>query len=450
MKKRTPLFSLLLLVLICIFGSYAISEKDWAEKVDSIKENGKTVGLEAVNFRGHTYQIFFGRETWDQARISCENLGGHLVSINSLQEQAFIELYLTQAKDLSKSYWIGITNRDKGNWGVWITGEKVTYKNWADGNPDRDKWDPGYGRIAADSYPEDNGWVLGRGNWDDEAINYKYIAGYICEWETIKDNDLPESDETIQSDDKGYQNQTTGSADSSSKTEKNTILFRNIPWGANLQQYEAAFEGNHISKNQNEYISRWSVRKAENDPGTVSLNDMYADGYPAGWGTLIYSMDRQDGLKVSGYHVSTVLGYFVYGVDQNGNVLRDEPDCRFYMAEYTFDAEDGFTAYDDLKGKLSILYGNGTEKVIQSQMLTVDDATMQAKYVDSVITRYVITDGRGTCMLEKIEAEGKCSSLALVYADEESDAMIDEVISAIKKERKDSETEDSVGNYDGL
>lgn len=230
-----------------------------------------------------------------------------------------------------------------------------------------------------------------------------------------------------------------------------TILFRNIPWGANISLYSKSYSPDeYISKNDDEYLPRWSARKAETDSITINLDTLYGDGYPNGWGTLIFSMDRENGLKVSGYHVSTVTAYFAYGIDEKGNVLRDEKDSRFYMAEYSFDAVDGNTAYADLKEKLTNLYGLGEETIKDSQTLTVDDS-FSMNYIDTKVYKYIIKgDNNTVCMLEKTIAEDECISLSLVYADEKSDKMLDEVLKSIKNERLTNEATQSVGNYDGL
>lgn len=65
----------------------------------------------------------------------CENMavteGAHLVTIRNQQEQD----WLTQNFGTSQNYWIGFTDQDQeDNW-TWISGEPVTYTNWAYGEP---------------------------------------------------------------------------------------------------------------------------------------------------------------------------------------------------------------------------------------------------------------------------------------------------------------------------
>ena len=85
-------------------------------------------------YNGHLY-ILYDVQTgcWDQANEMCNTWGGHLVTINSAQEQAVVyEL----AKKSSKSYCkIGAKANASRQWS-WVTGENFSYANWKSGQPD--------------------------------------------------------------------------------------------------------------------------------------------------------------------------------------------------------------------------------------------------------------------------------------------------------------------------
>ena len=432
-----------------------------AEEFSLLFERQKTVSLKDMGIPedakvndGHAYKVIDFTATWNDAKNKCESFGGHLATITSQEEQHFIEAMTSNRGE----FWIGMYRVDDDSF-AWVTGEPVSYTNWGAGEPNN-YWTWEYDGENA---------VAMRPDWNDyHENNTEYIKGFVCEWdldaETAKIIDKSEEANSFEvntsrlkdadsigiteAEEKGDQKKEATLVNENVSDEK-AILFRGIPWGANISSYEKAFEGQHVSKNDNEYLIRWSNRKSELDPNSVNLNNMYGDGYPAGWGTLIFSMDRENGFKVSGYHVSTVLGLFAYGIDNEGDVLRDEKDSRFYMAEYGFDAEDGINAYDDLKQKLTDLYGTGTETSEKSRMLTVDENS-SAVYVDTVVTKYLIKDAVGICMLEKVETEKDCASLSLVYADINSDQIIDEVLRAIKHEKLINESVDSLDNYNGL
>ena len=79
-------------------------------------------------FNGHYYKVFNYCMTWEEAKNFCEEIGGHLVTITSQDEQNFIEKILSN--DANKNfYWIGGHKNKNGQW-YWITNESFYYKNW--------------------------------------------------------------------------------------------------------------------------------------------------------------------------------------------------------------------------------------------------------------------------------------------------------------------------------
>lgn len=116
---------------------------------------------------GHYYQRFDEASVyWSSAKIKCENLSGHLVTITSSNEQDFVTaVFLQPDGDLLKGYHIG--GRKVSNKWQWITGEAWNYTNWYQGHP----FDVGtHLSIYNASY------------WLDKDI-VKNIDGYICEWD---------------------------------------------------------------------------------------------------------------------------------------------------------------------------------------------------------------------------------------------------------------------------
>ena len=116
-------------------------------------------------YNGHLY-ILYDVQTgcWDQANEMCNTWGGHLVTINSAQEQAVVyEL----AKKSSKSYCkIGAKANASRQWS-WVTGENFSYANWKSGQPDN--------YNGMEFYAEMD--IKAGGTWDDCA-NVRY--GEVC------------------------------------------------------------------------------------------------------------------------------------------------------------------------------------------------------------------------------------------------------------------------------
>ena len=79
------------------------------------------------------------------AEAWAQGLGGHLVTVNDAAEQAWLERAVLRGE-----VWIGLTDEAvEGTW-VWMSGEAVTYTNWASGQPAtrRRTTSPGSGRAT--------------------------------------------------------------------------------------------------------------------------------------------------------------------------------------------------------------------------------------------------------------------------------------------------------------
>ena len=84
-------------------------------------------------YNSHSYAVYSVGKTWSDAKKWCESKGGHLVTITSAEEQAFAAKLVSDKK--KNWYWIGATDeRVEGTW-RWVTGEKVEYANWSEGEP---------------------------------------------------------------------------------------------------------------------------------------------------------------------------------------------------------------------------------------------------------------------------------------------------------------------------
>ncbi|MEM4721640.1 MAG: C-type lectin domain-containing protein, partial [Candidatus Methanomethylicaceae archaeon] len=85
---------------------------------------------------GHWYQRINASMSWNGAKSYCLAQGGHLVTIGSASENAFVY-------NLASGAWLGATDQEQeGNW-HWVTGEPWTYTNWAPYEPNNGTW-PGH------------------------------------------------------------------------------------------------------------------------------------------------------------------------------------------------------------------------------------------------------------------------------------------------------------------
>jgi hypothetical protein len=131
---------------------------DWAEE-----EDFTFLG----EFGGHEYYLSDYNDTWTNANEMIQGWGEpqvHMATISSQEENDFIN----QASDFI-DVWIGFTDmHEEGVWG-WVTGEEVTYTNWAEGEPNN-------------SGEEDFAHMWGvDGTWNDHQA--EHIARFVVEVE---------------------------------------------------------------------------------------------------------------------------------------------------------------------------------------------------------------------------------------------------------------------------
>lgn len=124
------------------------------------------------NYNGHSYYRSTGSMTWTDARQSCLNMGGHLVTSTSLAENNFLF-------NLWPNGWIGLTDEVvEGQW-RWVTGEPFSWSNWNGGEPNN-------------SNNEDYIQFVGGGKWNDlpnvslpYVLEFEYIVTFT-NWVYVK------------------------------------------------------------------------------------------------------------------------------------------------------------------------------------------------------------------------------------------------------------------------
>lgn len=118
---------------------------------------------------GHCYATIREALTWDDARNTCELLGGHLVTIDGDAEQA---IAWALAMDAGMPAWLGAT--DEGSEGTW---------RWTTGEPFVARWasspiaqpDNAGGQHCAHLWPDANGL------WADASCASMFPS--VCEFE---------------------------------------------------------------------------------------------------------------------------------------------------------------------------------------------------------------------------------------------------------------------------
>ena len=163
MKKKLICIMAVLSLLIMTFAlpTYAAESNTTLERVF---EN-------SVDYNGNKYLFFSGEYSWEQARLICEGLGGHLATITSQEEDDICyQLYKNSGV---KACWLGASDLDiEGRW-KWVTGEAWSFSNWGGEEPN------GGTKENYLNYYED----YENGRWND-CGDEKNKYPFICEWES--------------------------------------------------------------------------------------------------------------------------------------------------------------------------------------------------------------------------------------------------------------------------
>ncbi|WP_182866750.1 C-type lectin domain-containing protein [Stieleria mannarensis] len=157
--------AILLVLLICL--------------IPTASHAGILVGPTLNPANGHTYLVL-DLATWDDAQAEAVSLGGNLVTIDDAAENQWIidtfagipGIPFVQLRPIDVlTFWIGLNDIAQEGQFEWVSGEPITYTNWAPGEPNNlvignEDW----GMIYAAPGPT---WSTGQ--WND-SVNEAHLA----------------------------------------------------------------------------------------------------------------------------------------------------------------------------------------------------------------------------------------------------------------------------------
>lgn len=191
--KRILCSILVITLLVGLVPEYAINVKaatttytsgNYEYVLNKNENNNLDIPDDAICYNGHYYMLYQDSLAWDEANLYCQQMGGHLLTITSQEEQDFINSCLSTSTKLKNLYWIGLEEVGKG-WS-WVTQEDYGYENWAIGEPNNDfSGTEGVVQI----YGKDHS-SFRVGQWNDSRYNGGTAdfwrlsnTGFICEWD---------------------------------------------------------------------------------------------------------------------------------------------------------------------------------------------------------------------------------------------------------------------------
>ena len=130
-------------------------------------------------FNGNLYEIYEYQKSWEEAKKFCDNIGGHLVTITSEQEQKVIEEKIQYSQN--NYLWVGASDTETEGTFKWVTDEAFDYTNWdtlSSNEPNDANGGEDYAAIKTVA-----SITSLMGSWNDAASSCSY--GFICEYDNI-------------------------------------------------------------------------------------------------------------------------------------------------------------------------------------------------------------------------------------------------------------------------
>lgn len=137
-------------------------------EVSPVKLENNFISTVQETLKNNTYLLFDDAMTWPEAKIKAEQMGGHLVTICTQEEQTLIEKMVLNGQ--RRAYFIGGTDEGHEGTFTWITGEPFGLAKWSHGEPNN--------AGGNENYLE----VFNNGCWNDIPANIK--RGFIVEKES--------------------------------------------------------------------------------------------------------------------------------------------------------------------------------------------------------------------------------------------------------------------------
>ncbi|MDX1944307.1 MAG: family 16 glycoside hydrolase [Pirellulaceae bacterium] len=131
-------------------------------------------------FGGHRYQFLPDKLSWTEAKLKAEQMGGHLATITSQEENDWIAATFIRPLPLGLGLWIGGQYGGSPRQWSWVTGEPFGFTQWHTGEPVNAPDEPAL--VFSLNEKGETGW----GDINDTGITLKdRRAGLLVEWDTL-------------------------------------------------------------------------------------------------------------------------------------------------------------------------------------------------------------------------------------------------------------------------
>lgn len=177
------IFLTLLFIGTTVFSYIVLFSNKGAQSIsaNSVKEEFvyKNQTYKCQVYERHSYCLIADGLQWDQAKIVSQELGGHLVTITSADENAVVKQLVIDS-GLS-AIWLGATDKEiEGEW-KWVTGESFNFTSW--GKIVGGLMEPNGGAEANYLAFYNGHYENGDCMWDDTSNDAPLVKGFVVEFE---------------------------------------------------------------------------------------------------------------------------------------------------------------------------------------------------------------------------------------------------------------------------
>ena len=169
-----------------LIKTLAILNLDGLPEAEALKLVSAAAGSsnKSETFGGHRYQLVRESLNWTEAKAKAEQLGGHLATVTTHEENGFIRAKFLGALEHDEGFWIGGQANADGSY-AWVTGEPFSVKGWLANRPNRLNIPAQSIRYWRTGAPETLGWD----NIDSQASSS--VVGFLVEWDTADASATP-------------------------------------------------------------------------------------------------------------------------------------------------------------------------------------------------------------------------------------------------------------------
>ena len=154
-----------------VYGEAGDGSEDYGFEAEPI------IPVAASVWNGHSYMLYDNGLYRREAERYCSSMGGHLATVESQEENAFLCQYLTEC-GYGNAFFGMVYRGEEGGW-QWVNQEEAVYSNWGSGEPDSSRETKDYAMFSS-QYPG--------GEW--KAGEFGAVGGegnaYLCEWDTVR------------------------------------------------------------------------------------------------------------------------------------------------------------------------------------------------------------------------------------------------------------------------